>query len=369
MTMLMDYIAAVMGQQFIDHDDERAEALVVWAQSHFLLARLLDSQPALFACSRRHRYRIRQDLARDHKAFADHDERRILFEINRLAAEEIVKVEKIILLKGAAYLQAGKQAAKGRRVSDLDILVSNSRLQSIERYLLDHDWTFDDLTDNPYDQLYYRLYMHELPPLRHKKRGSVLDVHHGILPPTHRMHVNTQALIDDAIPLTDAAQAGFYRLNDLDQFIHAAIHHLIDGQFDMGPRAIVELLDLFDDVKNDVEGLMDRAAHIGAIKAAAYALLLINTVQPNSVPASLVGPLKQHISVSVLVAFKCQLAPNCPFVTKKLSAFLLYCRSHFLRMPFGMLMKHFAAKIGRSIRQKWLIYRTKKKRNSLQEEL
>ena len=33
-----------------------------------------------------------------------------------------------------------------------------------------------------YDQRYYRTWMHELPPMQHIQRGTVLDVHHAIAP-------------------------------------------------------------------------------------------------------------------------------------------------------------------------------------------
>ncbi|UUZ51358.1 nucleotidyltransferase family protein [Massilia sp. B-10] len=37
---------------------------------------------------------------------------------------------------------------------------------------------------DPYDQRYYRVWMHEIPPMQHVQRGSVIDVHHAILPLT-----------------------------------------------------------------------------------------------------------------------------------------------------------------------------------------
>ena len=38
----------------------------------------------------------------------------------------------------------------------------------------------------PYDDAYYRDHMHELPPLIHKERDRMIDVHHTILPLTAR---------------------------------------------------------------------------------------------------------------------------------------------------------------------------------------
>ncbi len=40
------------------------------------------------------------------------------------------------------------------------------------------------IKSDPYDDLYYRRWMHELPPLVHSERGQLVDVHHTILPLT-----------------------------------------------------------------------------------------------------------------------------------------------------------------------------------------
>ena len=34
---------------------------------------------------------------------------------------------------------------------------------------------------DPYDQRYYRRWRHELPPMQHVKRLTVLDVHHNLV--------------------------------------------------------------------------------------------------------------------------------------------------------------------------------------------
>jgi hypothetical protein len=39
---------------------------------------------------------------------------------------------------------------------------------------------------DPYDDAYYRDHMHELPPLIHKERDRMIDVHHTVLPLTAR---------------------------------------------------------------------------------------------------------------------------------------------------------------------------------------
>ncbi|HPZ83074.1 MAG TPA: galactitol-1-phosphate 5-dehydrogenase, partial [Thermogutta sp.] len=63
------------------------------------------------------------------------------------------------------------------------------------------------LEEGPYwfDQLYYRRWMHELPPLIHAERDRMIDVHHAILPLTHRIRPDMAAMLADARPLPERA--------------------------------------------------------------------------------------------------------------------------------------------------------------------
>src|SRR5688572_7623250 len=67
----------------------------------------------------------------------------------------------IVLLKGAAYLYAGLPAAQGRVFSDIDFLVPRAALPQVEAALMLHGWATTH--HEPYDQRYYREWMHELP--------------------------------------------------------------------------------------------------------------------------------------------------------------------------------------------------------------
>ena len=88
---------------------------------------------------------------------------------------------KVVLLKGAAYIALGLPLAEGRRIADIDILTEKQNLRAAERELIFYGWAKTKTDD--YDQRYYREWMHEIPPLQHRQRGTVVDVHHNILPP------------------------------------------------------------------------------------------------------------------------------------------------------------------------------------------
>src|SRR3546814_5176203 len=89
-----------------------------------------------------------------------------------LASERI----EFVLLKGTAYAAAGLSCAPGRQIGDLDILVLGIDIGRAENELLEAGWEW--VKPDPYDDAYYRDHMHELPPLIHKTRDRMIDVHH-----------------------------------------------------------------------------------------------------------------------------------------------------------------------------------------------
>src|SRR3546814_9546015 len=72
--------------------------------------------------------------------------------------------------------------------------------------------------------------MHELPPLIHKARDRMIDVHHTILPRTQRKTPDPLALVADAVPTT----SGFAVLCPIDMACHCAAHMLADGDLQGG---------------------------------------------------------------------------------------------------------------------------------------
>src|SRR3546814_5306140 len=81
--------------------------------------------------------------------------------------------------KGTAFAAAGLSAGVGRSIGDLDILVPRDRIDAVEAALLGAGWEW--VKPDPYDDVYYRRWMHELPPLIPRERDRMIDVHHTIL--------------------------------------------------------------------------------------------------------------------------------------------------------------------------------------------
>lgn len=143
-----------------------------------------------------------------------------------LASEGI----EFVLLKGTAYVAAGLSCAEGRQIGDLDILVPWHDIGRAENELLEAGWEW--VKSDPYDDAYYREHMHELPPMIHKARDRMIDVHHTILPRTHRIAPDALSLVGDAVKTA----SGFAVLCPLDMSCHCAAHLIVDGDLQGGLR-------------------------------------------------------------------------------------------------------------------------------------
>ena len=142
---------------------------------------------------------------------------------------------KIVLMKGTAYVAANLDAGIGRSIGDLDIMVARDDLPVVEAALLDAGWEW--VKPDPYDDRYYRDHMHELPPLIHRERDRMVDVHHTILPLTARPTPDAQAILEDAVALDD----GLYVMAPADMLLHSIAHLFADGDLAGGLRNLWDI--------------------------------------------------------------------------------------------------------------------------------
>lgn len=280
------------------------------------------------------------DIFENAKLRSSHDHTMLTFEMNRVERAFSGMQVPIVVLKGGAYVATGGRAGLGRRVSDLDILVRHSDLSVVEQQLSKFGWMPDAETDNEYDQQYYRHHMHELPPLRHKTRGTVIDVHHALLPKTARIKVDAEPMFAQALPINGGNLKAF---SPIDQFIHSAVHAYADGAFDTPARTLVEQYFLYSDLKTEEKDtLIQRAMEVGASMPVALALWLIGHIFELSSAKQLSRQLKggwRYFALKCAVLFKLNAGWTAVFGKS-----YLYVRSHYLRMPLYLLLPHLIRK-------------------------
>jgi hypothetical protein len=275
--------------------------------------------------------------------------RMVRWEVNRIVRALRDVGVPIILLKGAAYVLAELPPAAGRLSSDVDIMVPKETLAKVEAALLRDGYEAVKL--DPYDQRYYRTWMHELPPLCHRERETVVDVHHTILPESGRLRPDPRALTRAARPVGD----GLSILAPADLWLHSAAHLFQDGDLDGGLRDLVDLDLLARHFGADSafwEGLVPRAVELSLTRPLYYALRYCQALLGCPVPAFVQQAARLAEPMppvrSLMDALTCRaVTPDGwegPSLRTSQARFLLFVRSHWLRMPPWLLTRHLARK-------------------------
>lgn len=268
----------------------------------------------------------------------------------------------VILLKGAAYLAAGLPAASGRVFSDVDILVPKARLAEVEAALMLSGFVTSH--PHPYDQRYYRRWMHELPPMQHLQRQTTLDVHHALVPETSRMHPDSALLIADAASIPADTRAllalgqprvpiRFRVLAPADMVIHCATHLFCDEDFGHATRDLVDFDSLvrhFAAVQPDFwPRLVPRARTLQLARPLWYALDWSSRIHGTPVPVEVLRearadapafPIRQVMNGLLGPALR----PTLGRASTRWARRALYLRGHWLKMPPHLLAWHLTVK-------------------------
>jgi Uncharacterised nucleotidyltransferase len=240
----------------------------------------------------------------------------------------------VILLKGAAFVAAGLDAGCGRMIGDLDILIPRVNLAEAEAALLAAGWEW--VKPDPYDDAYYRQFMHELPPLIHRARDAMIDVHHTILPLTARQRPDAGALIADAVALS----GGLSTLSPQDMLIHAAAHLFADGDLSGGLRNLWDIDRLVREQATAPDywpTLIERARFHGLVPHVSRALRLAHHLFDTPVDAFLAYEPRR---TDIFFMGRLLAGNGWGQDTRAILRLAFYIRSHWLRMPPIMLAKH-----------------------------
>lgn len=279
---------------------------------------------------------------------AESSQRSVIWEVRQVQKALSAQRIPFVLLKGAAYIACGLSPAPGRLLSDVDIMVPRDRLKAAEMALIEHGWLSTKI--DAYDQRYYRQWMHELPPLQHLGRGTTLDVHHTILPPTSLLKPDVNKLWEQISPLPSFDGASV--LSRADMVLHSATHLFHDGELENGLRDLVDIDALLREFSGDDdfwEHLLSRAIELDLTRPLYYALrycgILLDTPIPLTASQRALRVGAPHVllvpvmDVLILRSIGAVLDNKAGMLTA-IAQFAMYVRSHYLRMPFHLLVPH-----------------------------
>ncbi|WP_420933437.1 nucleotidyltransferase family protein [Alteromonas sp. A081] len=270
--------------------------------------------------------------------------------INKILSSSLER--NIIVLKGAGYVLAHNPAASGRIFADIDLLVLQSDLHIAETTL--HLFGFLSTSDSDYDQKYYREWAHEIPPLRHLKRGTVLDVHHNIVPVVSGRAPDITFFLDSTVEV----KKGVDVLRPSAMFLHSAVHLFFGEAFNNGFRDLTDLsllLDEFSDDEDELRHLIHLADKTGFEREMYFAFRYLNKILNKETPKTILSELCDfrisQLKLAVLDFMFCKvLALNHRLVQVRylgLAQNLVFIRGHMLKMPIKILVKHSISKLWR----------------------
>lgn len=271
-----------------------------------------------------------------------------------------------IFLKGAAYVVT-KCAHQGRLCNDIDILVAPSQLAKAEQQLGEEGWVGESIS--AYDNHYYRKWMHELPPMLHLERKSVLDVHHHILPKT------TASTFDISMVLANTTKHPLFlrgrectvtTMTLMDRILHSACHLFSEGALDKGLRDLTDLhimlINFHQQNGEKSVTLLSKRAHdlnlshqlVLATRYIDRLLLKQIDLRDYSLQAKAIRPFARLRDQVLDWCYMRLFIPhhstvkNLPF---HLAAFIIFVRSHYLKMPLRLLIPHLTVKCWHNLKE------------------
>lgn len=247
----------------------------------------------------------------------------------------------VTLLKGAAYVMAQLPVARGRIFSDIDILLPKDRLNEAEAALMLHGWATTH--HDAYDQHYYRSWMHELPPMQHIKRMTVIDVHHAILPETAALHPDSGKLLAAACRLHP--HDTLWTLAPADMVLHSASHLFHGGEFEHGLRDLVDiggLLRHYGELPSFWPHLIERAQELQLTRPLFYALRYTASMLHTPIPPETSARLKppNRFLLALMDGLFIRALLPCTDRLSHTAHRLLYVRANWQRMPPLLLARH-----------------------------
>lgn len=282
------------------------------------------------------------------RSVAEKHHRDVLWELRHVGRALSELPGPIVALKGASYVASGVASRLGRTFGDIDIIVPRTQLDDAERRLKAGGWQFEKQT--PYDVQYYRRWTHQLPPMRHKDRGSAIDLHHALRPPIAPGRT-------DIVPLFEAARPfdfGLSTPSPTDMVIHSATHLFFAVDFRNSLRDLSDIdlmLREFGGTEDWWRNLLERSRRFNLVSPVAMALLHAKRTLGTPVPPAILAEALaaagrgEHRLLDYLFT---EILPPESVATSPVAAVaraLLAVRGYLLDMPPSILAAHLAHKL------------------------
>ncbi len=271
-------------------------------------------------------------------------------EVARIAAPLAGLGAPVVVLKGAGYVVADLPPARVRAFTDVDIMVPRAVVVLADARLRQAGWEADEI--DRWDERFYRAWMHENPPLLDTQRGTVVDVHHTIVPLTARARLDARLLFDAARP--GVTNPDVLTLAPADMVLHSAVHLFNEGEFGRALRDLVDLdllLRHFAVAEPEFWTVLPaRAAALDLGRPLYFALRYAARLLGTPVPEGARGAVAQFAPAWPWLfdaLFERALRPphpSCRDLGMRLALFVLYVRGHMIRLPLRLLIPHLLRK-------------------------
>jgi hypothetical protein len=208
-------------------------------------------------------------------------------------------------------------------------------------------WQSEKLSD--YDDKYYRTWAHEIPPLFHVVRDTVLDVHHNLYLPISGRSPKVELFLAN----NTVCENGCYVLGPAESVLHSIIHLFMNEDFTNAFRDLFDLHLLIHEYQSKEfwQQLLSLAQETKFEKELYYCLaLLINIYGVEKQPIFEALESKydskanrffiQHILFNAITPKHSLIDYFCA----KLARSLVFLKGHWLKMPFHILITHLAIK-------------------------
>lgn len=291
--------------------------------------------------------RVRSHLA-NASIMAERQVHHLKYEVS-LLSQSIQKISPLCLyLKGAAYCIAEMPLSKGRLFSDIDVLVPKECLADIEKSLLLKGWISKPMND--YDDRYYREWAHELPPLIQSRRGTVIDIHHNLVPPISGKAPDISFFLEETHEVNGATV-----LQPHAMLLHSCVHLIFNETFKQSHRDLYDIASLVQE--NGSADFWGKAITL-AKKTHFYRELFLacrycNVKLGVTLPISLCNdvPVSKVMLFFYDAVFLRVLAPQHPLSKRRgveLANAIAWIRGQWCKMPLFLLVYHFSVKGSRA---------------------